>query len=133
MTQGVVFGTFDRFHPGHQWFLKQATERCDHLIVSVACDEDVQRRKQHQPFHSLAQRIKCVQEFLPEATVIEGDASDGQWTVLQQNRIDCCIIGYDQQRLADALQQWTKIHHYALSMCILEPYLPQRYKSSLYV
>ncbi len=133
MTHGVVFGTFDHFHPGHQWFLLRSAQYCDHLFVSVAGDDDVMRRKHHAPRYPVAQRITQIQTFLPMATVIEGDTQDGEWSVFKHHRIDCCIIGYDQQRLAHALQQWSEAEQYPCTFYFLGSYFPQYYKSSLYV
>jgi len=133
VKRAVVFGTFDRFHPGHEWFLSQASTLCDHLIVTVALDEDVQRRKGHRPHSMLSERIGRVQHFLPHATVNKGDKQEGEWSAFLQEPIDLCIVGYDQTTLRGALE--TLRMHRALSFDIiqLDSYFPERYKTSLYV
>lgn len=63
----MVFGVFDRLHPGHLDFLRQAREYGDELIAVVARDQAVMELKHKQPFHSEAQRLAVVQN-IPEVT-----------------------------------------------------------------
>ena len=131
MKRGLVFGTFDRFHPGHEWFLLQASKHCNHLTVCVALDSDVERRKGKKPTHHVSQRIRMVQEFLPYATVQAGDEQEGTWTVLLQEPIDICIIGYDQHTLLTALEVLRQKQKFSFEVIQLEAYFPERYKTSL--
>ncbi len=48
----MVFGTFDRLHPGHVFFLKKARELGDYLIVVIARSETVEMLKRHAPHQS---------------------------------------------------------------------------------
>ncbi|MEI6711388.1 MAG: adenylyltransferase/cytidyltransferase family protein [bacterium] len=41
----MTFGTFDRFHPGHEYYLREAKKLGDTLITIVARDNTVERIK----------------------------------------------------------------------------------------
>lgn len=41
----MAFGTFDVFHPGHEYYLTQAKKYGDILIVVVARDKTVEKVK----------------------------------------------------------------------------------------
>ncbi len=133
MKRGVVFGTFDHFHPGHEWFLLQASKQCNHLTVIVAHDADVEKRKGRMPSQPLAKRIKNVQLFLPLATVCAGDTRERQWSVLNHEHIDVCVIGYDQTGLRNAIEEFQQQHQQPFAIIQLGSYFPEKYKTSLYV
>ena len=38
---GLVNGVYDLIHPGHIFFLRQASHYCDHLVVGLNDDESV--------------------------------------------------------------------------------------------
>jgi FAD synthetase len=56
----MVFGTFDRIHPGHLNFFQQARQYGDHLIVIIARDRTAQRVKGRRPLNSENDRRKMV-------------------------------------------------------------------------
>lgn len=41
----MAFGTFDLFHPGHQYYLSEASKSGDELIVVIARDLRVEHIK----------------------------------------------------------------------------------------
>jgi len=131
MKKGLLFGSFDHFHLGHQWVLNQAKKMCDHLTVIVALDESIQRRKHRTPTHALDQRIKAVKESALADEAYPGDAQEGDWSIFQHNPIDVVFVGYDQHELLAALKQIQPV--YSFQIVQLESYHPDRYKSSLYV
>ena len=65
-TTGMVFGTFDLFHPGHQFYISEAKKFCKNLIVIIARDSRVQSRKGITPNNNEQLRQKNVQNFLDE-------------------------------------------------------------------
>ncbi|MBI5135315.1 adenylyltransferase/cytidyltransferase family protein [Candidatus Uhrbacteria bacterium] len=133
MKRGMVFGTFDSLHPGHQWFLERAREACDKLTVVVAQDHDVVLRKGRAPAQALNDRMSAIRLFLNDATVIAGDDQLGQWRILERYPIDVCILGYDQSELLSALTVYKTTYHRTFQIISFSPYHPDRYKSSLYV
>ncbi len=71
MTQriGYAAGAFDLFHVGHLNILRNARERCDHLIAGVVSDEMLQLSKGKPPIVPLAERLEIVRNirFVDEA------------------------------------------------------------------
>ena len=63
-TIGYTTGVFDLFHVGHLNILKQASEKCDYLIVGVTSDETVDQYKKRYPIIPLQERIDIVQSIV---------------------------------------------------------------------
>lgn len=121
----MVFGVFDHFHPGHEYFLTAAAEKCDQLIVAVTPDEVAAKLKGKLPDHGFATRVAGIRAFDARFTVIAGDAEIGSWNVLSVYAPDMIFLGYDQQGIARELDrlEWP----YAF----LDSHHPDKFKSSL--
>lgn len=91
----LLFGTFDHFHPGHQFVLDHAAKRGDVFVV-IARDRNVEKIKNLTPSHSEEERMKAVQEALPSATVVLGDPTDFLAPV-RAIQPDLILLGYDQR------------------------------------
>ena len=104
----MVFGVFDRLHPGHLDFLRQAREHGDELIAVVARDAMVMELKNRMPVHSEGERMRMVGK-VPEVTLaVLGDEVTGSYGVIVAHQPDVICVGYDQQGLADDLQRWIR-------------------------
>lgn len=72
---GYTTGVFDLFHIGHLNILKRAKEQCEHLIVGVSTDENVQSYKNKTPVIPFEERIaivkalKYVDEVVPQTSM----------------------------------------------------------------
>lgn len=69
---GYTTGVFDLFHVGHLNLLREAKEKCDHLIVGVTTDELVsyKHKKAVIPFEErirIVEAIRYVDEVTPQA------------------------------------------------------------------
>ncbi len=124
-SQGLVFGVFDGFHPGHRYFIAEALKRSDNLVVVVTLDEVVEKLKKHLPVNSLTERVAKIKQFNPELIVVPGDVTSGQWQVLRANFYDIIWLGYDQQGIAKELDKLKVDYEF------LGSYQPEVYKSSL--
>jgi len=91
----LVFGTFDRLHPGHRFLLECASSRGE-LHVVVARDANVLRFKGRPPEESEDVRAEAIRRFFPSATVMLGDPDDFLSPV-RSVRPDLILLGYDQQ------------------------------------
>jgi len=91
----LVFGTFDRLHPGHEFLLREAKKRGE-LTVVIARDTTVKQLKGREPVQGEKERCRAVQAVIPEANVLLGDQNDFR-KPLQEVRPDCVLLGYDQK------------------------------------
>lgn len=86
---GYAPGAYDLFHVGHLNLLREARERCDHLIAGVVSDEMCELTKGVRPLVPLAERLEIVHsigivdEVHAEATPDKLDA----WQDLRFHRI----------------------------------------------
>ena len=90
----LVFGTFDHFHQGHAFLLREAEKRGDVSVV-VARDATAQLIKGHPPDESQEQRLAGVKKAFPKAEVLLGDAED-YLVPVRQVKPDLILLGYDQ-------------------------------------
>src|SRR3989338_7504282 len=120
----LVFGTFDRLHPGHSFVLNEAQKRGD-LFVVIARDANVQRIKGKRPRQSENERRAVVQRAVPHATVILGDPDDFLAPV-RQIQSDLILLGYDQN-----LPPGVTESDLQAPIERLPPFQPEKYKSSL--
>ncbi len=91
----MAFGTFDLFHPGHAYYLREAAKLWDELIVIVARDARVLTMKLRSPIHTELTRLDNVVHAFPEAMVLLGDEKD----MMEPLRIyapDIIALWYDQ-------------------------------------
>lgn len=94
MTRVMASGVFDIIHSGHISYLEQARSYGDELVVVVACDDTVRRRK-HDPITPEAMRARIVGALKPVDKVIIGGNGDFFDTV-RQVKPDVIVLGFDQ-------------------------------------
>lgn len=56
MKVGFVCGAFDLLHAGHVHLLRKCKERCDHLIVGLHVNPNVERKDKNRPLETLLER-----------------------------------------------------------------------------
>jgi FAD synthetase len=124
----VCAGTFDYLHPGHLDFLRQAKSFGDELVVIVARDETVRRIKGFLPTHPDVERKRGIEASgIPDMVVLgntEGDIFD----ILTELKPEVLALGYDQRVSEEAISA----RFPALRVVRLAPYMPEKYKSSLF-
>ncbi len=132
----MVFGVFDLFHPGHKFFLKEASQRGDFLVVVVARDENVKNRKGSLPVDKEDLRREKVERWLKK-TAISGKVILGKndfsqrHLLLKEEKPDIICLGYDQEIDQKDLLFWDSCD--ILKNPVVErikPYKPEIYKSS---
>jgi FAD synthetase len=133
--RAMAFGTFDNFHPGHLSYLSQAGSFAEELIVIVARDQNVLKIKNHLPQENEDIRRQKVENVLKESAinsqVILGDLVD-RWQALKKYRPDFICLGYDQYVDLKTLQEFIARERFFCEIKRLEPYYPEKYKSSLF-
>jgi len=84
-------GVFDIIHAGHVYTLNEAKKLGDVLVVAVAKDEHIKKRK---PIHSLEYRTMIVDFLKPVDLALPG--TDNPKKLLDIVKPDIIVYGYDQ-------------------------------------
>lgn len=130
MTKVLVFGTFDRLHPGHEFFLKQARELGDDLTVCLTQDHIIEQLKGSAPVQSFVERREALLDSGLVDEVIAGDAKLGAFKIIHTESPDIIALGYDQDQLKIALKHWLEQSKLKIKLEQLTAFQPQKYKSS---
>lgn len=120
----MVFGTFDYFHPGHEFVLEEAMKR-GKTVVIVARDMNVQRIKRRLPDQSEHIRREVVAKRYPAAAVHLGDPDDFL-APIRTHAPDLILLGYDQ-----ALPPGVTEKILGVAIERLPAHKPEQYKSSI--
>lgn len=121
----MVFGVFDGLHDGHRFFLREAANRCDRLIVIVASPTMVKHLKHKKSKYGLTDRVSAIRNANPNFIVVIGDDRPGTWSTLKKYRPNTVFLGYDQHALASACRE-IGVHTKSI-----DSHSPDIYKSSL--
>ncbi len=130
MTIVMCFGTFDVLHEGHLDFFRQAKEYGDKLIVVVARDATTEEVKGKKPLENEMERLTKVslQKAVDKTTL--GNISDRMRPIIDQ-KPDVVCLGYDQKFFVDQLDDFIKKNKLKTKIIRLNPYKPEKYKSSI--
>jgi len=102
MTLVVATGTFSVLHPGHITYLGEARKLGDRLIVIVARDEFVRKRKSSCPIPE-QQRLDVVKALKPVDEAILGDKED-IFKPIEELKPDIIALGRDQDFREEELE-----------------------------
>lgn len=124
----IVFGTFDLIHPGHAYFLKQAKEYGDYLVVVIARDNTVCAVKGKAPQFDENERKDNINKLNIADKVVLGclDPND-RYKVIVDEKPDIIALGYDQKVFVDKL---VDVIDDNVQIVRIPPYMPEVYKSS---
>jgi FAD synthetase len=124
MKTVMCFGVFDRFHPGHLSYLKQAREYGDQLVVIIARDKTVLKVKGKFPQQNeIARRLTVKLSNCAEKVEL-GQLRD-KFAVVKKYKPDVICLGYDQRVGESALRKY-----FSGRIIRLKPYKEKIYKSS---
>jgi len=94
MKKVLAGGSFNLIHQGHIFFLKEAKSLGDYLIIVVASDRTVMKKK---PMLFTSKKRKTIVESLKIADkVVVGDDSD-YFKIVKEEKPDIIALGYDQK------------------------------------
>lgn len=120
------FGTFDRLHPGHLFYLNELKKLGDELIVVIARDSNVKKIKGRLPHLDEKDRRSAVMATgVPDRAVL-GDEKDF-YKVVKEFRPAVLGFGYDQPVDMEALKKMFP----KIKMVRLGAHHPYKFKSSL--
>ncbi|HUT27565.1 MAG TPA: adenylyltransferase/cytidyltransferase family protein [Methanomassiliicoccales archaeon] len=94
MTRVMASGVFDILHPGHLRYLQEAKDLGDELVVVVATDATVRRRK-HEPITPENMRLELISALRMVDKAYLGNDGD-MFGVVESIRPDIIALGYDQ-------------------------------------
>ncbi len=134
ITRVITFGTFDYFHPGHEFYLQQAADLGQQLIVVIARDNNVYKIKGRPARQSEFIRKQAVNKFLKNAK-LSGKAILGNqqnfYFVIKKYQPQVIALGYDQKINQSELMLNLKKLSIKPKIIRLTAYYPEKYKSSL--
>ena len=128
MKYVLLFGSFDLFHPGHDYLIR-SSQKYGKLIISLAQNAAIEKIKGQKPVHDIKERIKNLQKKYPNIRIIEGDKEIGSWSALKKYQPEIVVVGYDQNILKRALTEIQSDYNFTIIQ--LEAFIPEKYKSSL--
>lgn len=95
MVRVMASGVFDLLHPGHLHYLQEARKLGDELVVVVATDNTVRRRK-HEPITPQDMRVKMIASLRIVDRAVLGSDGD-MYQVVKDLKPDIIALGYDQE------------------------------------
>lgn len=126
----LVFGTFDKFHLGHHFFLSEASKLGNKLVVAVARDEHVQKHKKKKPSQDEETRLKHIKGFSLVNEAIY-DRPEGDWSLLDEIKPDIIALGYDQRgEFEEMLKKAIDEKGLKAKLIHMKPFKPEIYSSS---
>ena len=108
MEKVMAVGVFDLLHAGHLHYLEQAKALGSHLVVVVAHDDTVRKRK-HEPVTNHDFRKRMVAGLKPVDEVFIGNPPEIPiFDILNEIKPDVIALGYDQEHAEDHLRNSLK-------------------------
>ena len=95
MVRVLATGVFDIIHLGHLHYLEESRKLGDELVVIVATDNTVRKRK-HEPITPEAMRLELVQGLKPVDRAVLGKDDADIYEIVVEIEPDIITIGFDQ-------------------------------------
>ena len=102
----VVFmgGGFELIHYGHVYTISKAKSLGDVLVVSVARDSTIRKRKKRDPLINEGDRVRLLSSLRDVDAAILGVEGD-IYVTLQKVNPDIVALGYDQYHMVDEVKR----------------------------
>lgn len=95
MVRVMATGVFDIIHLGHLHYLEESKRLGDELVVVIATDETVRKRK-HEPITPQSMRRELVSALKPVDRAVIGKEGGDIFEIVRDLKPDIITIGYDQ-------------------------------------
>ncbi len=92
----MASGVFDILHPGHVFYLSEAKKLGDELIVVIARDSTVKRRKGRLPVFPEEVRRYMVSMLKPVDEAVLGNEGEDIYKIVEKIKPSIIALGYDQ-------------------------------------
>tara|TARA_X000000368_G_C22976012_1_gene687691 strand:- start:271 stop:726 length:456 start_codon:yes stop_codon:yes gene_type:complete len=104
MTRVLAVGVFDLLHAGHLHYMEQAKSLGDYLVVVVAHDDTVRKRK-HEPVTGQDLRRRMVEGLKPVNEAVIGNPPEVPiFDILPKVNPDIIALGYDQEHAEERIR-----------------------------
>ena len=103
MKKVLAFGTFDIFHKGHEFYLKEARKHGSMLNVVVARDSTVKQLKGKHPLNNELKRLAKIKNLDYVDNAFLGYEED-KYKIIEEIKPDIICIGYDQNSFTNNLK-----------------------------
>ena len=130
MDTVMIFGTFDRIHPGHLDFFRQARKHGDYMIAVIARDENVELLKGQKPRNNEQQRLENISKIPLIDHARLGHIDHPPHHVILEERPSVLCLGYDQVSFIKWVEEELKKNQYPVKIIRLKPYNEEEFKSS---
>ena len=100
----LAFGTFDIFHKGHEFYLKEARKHGNTLNVVVARDSTVKQIKGKFPLNNELKRLIKIQNLDYVDKAFLGYEED-KYKIIEELKPEVICLGYDQNSFIDNLKK----------------------------
>ena len=126
----MTFGTFDLFHPGHEYYLSEAKKLGNYLITIVARDATVERIKGKKPRENEHIRLQKLEKCNSVNEALLGTLTD-HYSIIAEKKPHVLCFGYDQRSFNDKkLEEYLEFHDLHPEIVIIPPFEPEKWKSS---
>jgi len=95
MVRVMATGVFDILHLGHLHYLEESKKLGDELVVVIATDTTVRKRK-HEPITPEKMRCELVASLKPVDKAVLGREGGDIFEIVKDLRPDIITLGYDQ-------------------------------------
>ena len=99
MKTGFVTGTFDLLHAGHVFFLAQARDACEKLIVGLQTDPTINRKGKNKPVQSTFERWYQLTGCSFVDRIIPYDTEEDLINILETIPMDIRFLGSEYKTL----------------------------------
>lgn len=94
---GFLASAFDLLHAGHCLILKEAKERCDHVVAALQTDPTIDRPEKNKPVQSLEERRIQLEACKYVDEIVQYDTEHDLATILKDIRPDIRFLGSEYQ------------------------------------
>lgn len=128
----MVFGVFDKIHPGHLFFLRKARGYGNELIVAVSRDSAVLEMKGKKPDQSEKIRRAAVMKTGCATRTVLGDRVMGSHAQLKRIRPEIVVLGYDQNLFGRHLKkEMSERKIRKIKIVKIRAFRPKKYHTSI--
>jgi FAD synthetase len=123
----LTSGVFDILHPGHLYLLRYASKlkgREGRLVVVIARDETVKKRKGRQPVFPERHRLELVRSLRYVDEAVLGYQPFSFKRIMDRFRPDVIVFGYDQDGLRREFERQAREEGWRVSI-VKAPKMPR--------